>query len=317
MRPIEVAKTDFKMRKEIKIGLFTIGTLVLLYFGVNFLKGKDLFNRSRTYYAYYENVSGIQISSPIIIQGINAGTVTGIKFRPDLDNSVEIRFNIKSEYKVPDNSVVRLFSNGFIGGKALEIALGNSPSYLPDGATIQSESETSLLEVAGSELDYFKQRLYEIVNSLDLTLKSVNSILTENSGKIAGTMEGLEKGAQAFGSKGEELKAIIDNINRLTKTLADNSSKIDTTMTNLQSVSGALAEADLATTVKQLNLAIDEINKTLVAVNSPDGSIGMLMTDKALYEGLTEASQKLASLLGDIEQNPKRYVQFSLFGGDK
>lgn len=303
-----------KIRKEVKIGIFTVMILALLYWGVNFLKGRDLFNRSLTYYAYYDNVSGIQISSPIIIRGINAGTVTGIKFRPDLNNAVEVRFDIKSAYRIPDNSIVRLFSNGIMGGKALEVELGNSPNYLPDGATVRSASESSFLELAGSELDYFKQKLNQLINSLDLTLTSVNTILTENGGKIAGTLEGLRKGAAAFGSKGEELKSIMDNINQVTQTLAENSGRIDATMANIESVSGELAEADIAGTVASLNQAIEELNVTLQAVNSTDGTIGMLINDDALYESLSQASANLASLLEDLQANPKRYVHFSLFG---
>lgn len=303
-----------KIRREVKIGIFTVAILALLYWGVNFLKGRDLFNRSLTYYAYYDNVSGIQMSSPIIIRGINAGTVTGIKFRPDLNNAVEVRFDVKSAYRIPDNSVVRLFSNGLMGGKALEVELGDSPNYLPDGATVRSASETSFLELAGSELDYFKQKLNRLINSLELTLSSVNTILTDNSGRIAGTLEGLRKGAAAFGSKGEELRQIIDNINEVSETLAANAGRIDATMANIESVSGELAGADIGQTVKTLNGAIEELNTTLKAVNSTDGTIGMLINDPSLYDSLSQASANLAGLLEDLQNNPKRYVHFSLFG---
>ena len=281
-----------KMRKEVKIGIFTVAILALLYWGINFLKGRDLFNRNMTYYAYYDNVSGIQMSSPIIVQGIRVGAVTGIKFRPDLNNTVEVKFDVKSAYRVPDNA-------------------------LPDGATIRSESETSFLELAGSELDYFKQKLDQLISSLDLTLTSLNSILVDNSGSIAGTLEGLRRGAEAFGAKGEEIRSIIDDINEVTGALAANSERIDNTMANIENVSGALAEADLSQTVAKLNGAIDELTATLAAVNSTEGSIGLLMNDRALYDSLAEASENLSSLLEDLQNNPKRYVHFSLFGGGK
>lgn len=306
-----------KIRKEVKIGIFAIVIMAILYWGINFLKGKDLFNRTNTFYAYYENVSGIQNSSPIIIRGINAGLVTGIKFRPDMNNSVEVRFDVKSAYKIPDNSIVKLFSNGIIGGKALEIVLGDSQNYLPDGATIKSESESSLLEIAGSEIDVIKNQLYGIMNELDLTLKNVNGILGDNKERIAGTMEGLEKGAQAFGSKGEDLKQIIDNINKVTRALSDNSGKMGSAITNLETISGDLAEADLGATVRKLNETVSGLNEVLVAVNASEGTAGMLLKDKALYESLTQASENLASLLENLQANPKRYVHFSLFGGGK
>ncbi len=306
-----------KIRKEVKIGVFTVVILAMLYLCINFLKGKDLFNRSTTYYAYYDNVSGIQLSAPVIIKGINAGSVRGIKFRPDLDNSVELKLEIRSTYEVPDNSVVRLFSNGLMGGKALEIELGDSPNLLPDGATMLSQSETSILDVAGSELDFFKQRLSELMNSLDAALNGLNSIMTGNSDAIAGTLEGVEKAARALGDSGEDLRDIIDNVNRVTAAFADNSGKIDSTLVSLQSVSANLAEADLAATVARLDSVLDELDTALAAVNSSQGSAGMLINDKELYESLTEASGNLAALLEDLKQNPKRYVHFSLFGGGK
>lgn len=314
-RTVKEKTMKFKMRKEVKIGIFTVVILAVLYWGVNFLKGIDLFNRSNTYYAYYENVSGIQMSSPIIIHGINAGTVTGIKFRPDLGNTVEVKFDIKASYRIPDNSVARLFTNGLMGGKALEVELGDSSELLPDGATMLSESETDLLEMAGSELDFFKQRLSKLINTLDVTLQGVGSLIEENRGAIAGTLEGVRKGAQTFGDKSEELAAIIDDIGAVTGTLAANSQRIDSTMYNLNEVSSALAEADLAATVARLDEAVGQINELLAAVNAGEGSLGMLLNDTELYDSLAEASGNLASLLEDLEQHPGRYVHFSVFGG--
>ena len=121
----------------------------------------------------------------------------------------------------------------------------------------------------------------------------------------------------AIGAKGEEIRSIIDDINEVTGALAANSERIDNTMANIENVSGALAEADLSQTVAKLNGAIDELTATLAAVNSTEGSIGLLMNDRALYDSLAEASANLSSLLEDLQNNPKRYVHFSLFGGGK
>lgn len=302
------------IRKEAKIGIFTVVILVLLYFGINFLKGRDLFNKSMTYYAYYDNVNGIKVSSPIIIKGINAGTVTGITYRPDMDGDVELRFTVKSSYRIPENSVAKLFTNGIMGGKALEIVLGNSTEYLPDGATIRSENETSVFDLAGSELDYFKQKLDGLINSLDNTLTGINSLLNDNSAQIAGTFEGLRQSVAAFGAKGEDIKEIIDSINEIMRTVADNSERIDTAISNFESVSNELAEAGLANTVSNLDSVLLELDATLASLNSTNGSLGKLMNDTALYDSLTQASANLASLLEDLKANPKRYVHFSVFG---
>ena len=147
-----------KMRKEVKIGIFTVAILALLYWGINFLKGRDLFNRNMTYYAYYDNVSGIQMSSPIIVQGIRVGAVTGIKFRPDLNNTVEVKFDVKSAYRVPDNSVVRLFTNGIMGERPSKSSWAIRPMRFPTVRPYGRRAKRAFWSLAGSELDYFKQK---------------------------------------------------------------------------------------------------------------------------------------------------------------
>ena len=111
------------MRKEIRIGIFGLIIIFLLIWGINFLMGRDIFRSNHTYYAYYESVDGIQVTSPIIIRGIAVGSVTKIHFRPDMGNKVELQLSVKKEYNIPDNTVARIASNGIIGGKAIFLEL--------------------------------------------------------------------------------------------------------------------------------------------------------------------------------------------------
>lgn len=302
------------MRKEFKIGIFAVVILAVAYWGINFLKGRDLFNRSNTYYAYYDDVGGIQMSSPVIIKGVNAGMVTGIKYRPDLGGDVEIMFDVRSEYDIPVNSVAKLFSNGIMGGKAIEIELGDAADCLPEGATIRSVSESGLLDMASGDVGQLIRKLDRVAGSLDVTLTSINAILDDNSGRIAGLFDGLSRGAEAIGDKGEAIGAIIDDVNAVTGALAANAGQIDTAMVNLRTVSDELAAADLAATVEGLNDALTQLNGVLAMANSRDGSLGLLLNDTALYDSLASASSNLSALLADLKQNPKRYVHFSLFG---
>lgn len=306
-----------KIRKEARIGLFAVLILLLLYCGVNFLKGRDLWNRNMTYYAYFDNVNGLQLSSPIIIKGISVGQVTGITFRPDLDNRVEVRFDVRSEYRIPDNSIVRLYTNGLMGGKAFEIELGDSVDALPDGATIRAESKPGLFEIDGSEIDYYKEQIGALINSLDRVTSSLNKLLSENSEQIAGAFVGLRQGVESFARKGEEIGQIIDHVNTVTATLADGSERIDSTLTDLKKVSGQLAEADLGQTMNDLDRAVEELNRLLAAANSPEGSLNRFLSDGALYDSLTQASSNLSALLRDVKENPQRYVHISVFGGNK
>ncbi len=306
------------MRKEVKIGIFAVVAIFALYWGINFLKGRDLFNLNRTYYAYYDNVNGIQITSAVVVKGISIGSVTKIEFRPDMDNVVQVQLSVKSAYHIPANSVARIASTGIIGGKAIEIVLGDDGTYLKDGAVIRSENEKGLFGSESSDMDYMMEKLGSILSSLDGALKSIDAVLGENGGSLGNTLANIESVSatldRTVGAKAGDLAVIIDDLKVFSDMLAENSAHIGGMMANLDEFSSSLAEVDMAATVGRLDAAADGINETVAALNSGDGSLGMLLNDAALYESLSQASANLATLLADMEANPKRYVHFSLFG---
>ena len=304
-----------KIKKEVKIGVFGLLMLFLLYWGVNFLKGKDLFSSNWTFYAYYESVDGIQVTSPIIIRGISVGSVTKISFKPEMNNKVELQLSVKKEYSIPENTIARIASNGIIGDKAIFLELGSSPKLLEDNGVITAETERSILAVAGGEFDYFKQKIDDLLRSLDKTLQGVNAILGEDGGSIKGSLDNIESITaqldRTVKDKADSIGLVIDNLTAFSTMLASNSSRITNIMSDLEEFSGSLSETDVAGMVSSLNIAVDNINR---AVSSSDGSLGLLLNDRALYDSLTVASANLSSLLADLEQNPGRYVHFSLFG---
>lgn len=306
------------MRKEIKIGIFGLLALFALYWGVSFLKGRDLFKQNNTFYAYYDNVSGIQMTTPVMIRGINIGAVTRITFRPDLDNMIQVQMSVKSNYNIPDNSVARIVSTGIIGGKAIELELGNSTTYLEDGATITAQVEASILDVVGSEFDYFKLKVSDLLSGLNNALEGLNAIIGHDGGSIKRLLVNVESISATLdttiSSKADSLALIIDNLTEFSNMLAANSSRLDNTLTNVERASGSLAEADIAGLAGRLSATVESINGTL---NSTDGTLGLLLNDRGLYDSLVSASSNLTSLLADLEKNPKRYVHFSLFGGGK
>lgn len=306
------------MRKEIKIGIFALAAIFALYWGINFLKGKDLFRLNRTYYAYYTNVSGIQITSPVIIKGISIGSVTEIEFRPDMDNVVQVKLSVKSGYDIPANSVARIASTGIIGGKAIELDLGDSDIILEDGAAIRSQDEQGIFGSEGFDMDMITKKLTSILTSLDSTLKNIDRVLGDNGQTIDSTLAHIESVSASIdrtvSSKADSLALIIDNLTAFSDMLADNSAHIGGIMANIDEFSASLAEVDIAATATKLNEAADGINEAVTTLNSGEGSLGLLLRDKALYESLSQASANLATLLADLEANPNRYVHFSLFG---
>ena len=310
-----------KMKREVKIGLFAVITLLALYWGINFLKGRDLFNRNMTYYASYEQVNGVQGSSAIFIKGVKVGAVTKILFDPSRSNKVVLELNIKSKYRIPDNSEALIFSDGMLGGKALEIKMGNSPKYLEDGDTLRSAVDKDFLEMAGSEFEGIKQKANLLADNINTTLESLNKVLTENAANINATMTNLAdmSGAlkEVVKSEQDNLRSIIGNVNDLTTVLKNNSSKIDRIIANVEGFSDSLKNTNVPQLVNELSGTVSELNALVGRINRGEGSLGKFMQNDALYDSLVTASGNLARLLDDVKANPGRYIHISVFGGGR
>ena len=309
------------MKREVKIGLFAVLTLLALYWGINFLKGRDLFNQNMTYYASYDQVNGVQGSSAVFIQGVKVGAVTDIIFDPTRSDKVILELNIKSKYRIPDNSEALIFSDGVLGGKALEIRMGNSSTYLENGDTLHSAVDKGFLEVAGSEFEGMKQKATVLMNNINTTLESLNKVLADNSANINETVSnlagisGVLEEVMLDGKK--DLRGIIQNIHLLTATLEDNASKVDRIIANVEGFSDSLNRSNVPQLVNELTVTASELNAVIGKINSGEGSLGRLMQDDALYDSLVTASGNLARLLEDVKENPGRYIHISVFGGGR
>lgn len=307
-----------KIRREIRVGIFAIVTLLALYWGFNFIKGSDMLGRNNTYYAVYDQVGGIQKASGIMVKGYKVGVVTDIIFDPSVSDKVAVEMSIRSKFKLPTDSRARMFSDGIMGGRAIEIILGESPDHLRSGDTMRSETGLGLLEVAGSEFDALKQKAGGLVNDLTTTLANINSILTGNETALSNTLRNISQMSSTLNhvvqSQSGSLKEIISDMNSISSTLKANSENIGGIIGNVEQVTGNLSEADLASTVNNLASTLDEFNRTLAAANAGEGTLGKILKDESLYDSLNQTAENLAILLEDLKANPGRYVQFSVFG---
>ena len=176
------------MRREVKIGIFAVLMIGALWAGIRFLKGFDIFSRNAVYYAAYDQVDGVQNASPILIRGVKVGAVTDISFDPSIGNEVVLQLTIQRKYRIPSNSEARIYSNSIMGAKAIEIALGDAGTYLQSGDTLCSSRSKGLMDMAGSELEFFKQKMSQVVGDLSRTMDNLNLIMEQNAANIEGTM---------------------------------------------------------------------------------------------------------------------------------
>lgn len=168
------------MRREVKIGIFAVLMIGALWAGIRFLKGFDIFSRNAVYYAAYDQVDGVQNASPILIRGVKVGAVTDISFDPSIGNEVVLQLTIQRKYRIPSNSEARIYSNSIMGAKAIEIALGDAGTYLQSGDTLCSSRSKGLMDMAGSELEFFKQKMSQVVGDLSRTMDNLNLIMEQN-----------------------------------------------------------------------------------------------------------------------------------------
>ena len=305
------------MKREVKIGIFAVAMIGVAWGGIRFLKGFDILGGNTEYYAAYDQINGVQSASPIMMKGVKIGTVTGIAFDPAKGDKVVLRLTIKRQYRIPEDSEAKIVSNGLMGAKAIEVAYGASPVYLHGGDTLRSGRDRDLMDVAGSELDFLKQRLSQVTSDLTRTLDNVNRLLEANTDNITGTLGHLNDLSGDLASllcaEQQHLRTAIGGLAEFSGMLGENAGRVDSIVGNLNSFTAQLAEEQLA---RKLGQAADDLTSLLARIERGDGTVGRLMTDPQLYESLNEATGNLAVLLEDLKKYPARYVHFSLFGRD-
>ena len=285
------------MKREVKIGIFAVAMIGVAWAGIRFLKGFDIFSRNVEYYAAYDQINGVQNASPIMMKGVKIGSVTGLSFDPARSDKVVLRFTIKREYRIPTDSEAKIFSNGLMGAKAIEITYGTADTYLHKGDTLRSSRDRDLMDVAGSELDFFKQKVSQLTGDLSRALGNLNS--------VTGDM------AQILSAEKNNLKSALENLSKFSDMLGDNAQRVDSIIGNVDRVVAQFSEEEFAVKLSQ---TVGHLDDLVARIAQGEGTVGKLMNDPELYDSLNRASENLSALLADVKQYPGRYVHLSLFG---
>ena len=296
----------YRMKREVKIGIYAVAILLASWAGIRFLSGMDIFGRSKTYHAYYEQVNGLQKAAPVVIRGVVVGQVTDIAIAENKPGFVDVSFSVERKYDIPSDSEASMHSAGLMGGKAIELRLGTSAELLSSGATIASSVVPDMMESVGGMLGDLKTKLESLLDNLNNTVSSVEGLLDDNSKSITAAIKSLKSVLAEL-----ERSKIVENLDSFTGTLKQNGPHIDSIVADVNKLTGELAEKNVGA---ELSAAVAELNTLLSQINKGEGSVGKLVNDKVLYEKLAEASNNLSTLLADIKENPKRYINIRVFG---
>ncbi len=305
------------MKREAKIGIFGVAMILLAWGGIRFLSGLDVFARNVEYVAVYDQVNGVQEASAVMMKGVKVGTVSAIELNPAVSDKVAIHLLIKRAYRIPTDSEARIFSDGLMGGKAIEIVLGQATTCLEQGDTIFSSRSRDLMDVAGSELDFFKQKFAVIADDLSRTLNSLNRILEQNTAHLNQTMGNLDRlsgdAADLLAREKEHLAEAVAGFSEFATMLGESAPKVDSL---LGGVNNLVTKLDQEQVAEKLASTISSLEEVLAEIEGGEGTIGRLMSDEQLYKNLVLAGENLALLLEDLKTNPARYVHLSVFGKD-
>lgn len=288
-----------------------IVAIALLIFGYNFLKGKNLLEDSRTFYAVYDQVEGLNASSAVTINGLQVGSVSKIDIREDA--KLVVTMNIKNEYPFSETSVAEIYGGDLIGGKSVAIVPDfESKTIAKSGDTLKGKIEIGLLELVNDQLSPLQKKIEDGVSSVDTLLNSINYIMDEKTNKS------LKNSILSFNETINQLNSTSKEINSLIRT---NSDDFTNTMSNLSEVSekfnvisDSLSKIEFNKMVKDLETSLAQVKNITSKIDQGEGSLGKLINDEKMYTNLENATKQMEELLQDMKLNPKRYVHFSVFG---
>jgi phospholipid/cholesterol/gamma-HCH transport system substrate-binding protein len=315
------------IKKEVKTGILAVVALGMMIYGLNFLKGINMFSKTKKVYAVYTDVQGIVPANPVMVNGFRVGQVNDIEIRPDATGKIVITMLItNTDVKIPKNSVAKIFSDGLLGSKAITLDLGNSADYIKDGDTLKSSVEQSIKDQVSQQVLPLKAKAEELISSIDSTVAIVQGIFnlkTRNnlSQSIESINISLKNLSSTTGSlddlmttQKKTIADILGKIDEIAGALAKNSKQLGNAINNFSTISDSLAKANLKGTINNADSALYYTAQLLEKINKGKGSLGMLANDSTLYKRLSGASDNLGKLLEDMRLHPQRYVHFSLFG---
>lgn len=301
-----------KVSREIKTAILVIASILLFIWGYSFLKGRDLLTNYQTFYVVYDNVEGLAPSAPVTISGLIVGKINSITLR-ESDAKLVVEITLKDDFPISKSSVVNIYEPGIIGGKQVQIIPNlEDRNMAQSGDTLAGRIVPGMAALLGEKLTPLQEKVERTIVSADSVLTSLNKVLD------AKTRANLRNSIANLNATLAEFNEASKNVNGM---LAENRSKISSTMTNLDNasanfskISDTIANANIGKSIRSLENTLVKVNSMITEMESGKGTLGKLMNDESLYNNLTKSSRELELLLQDLRLNPTRYINISVFG---
>ena len=311
-----------KYSKEIKAGLIAVLAIVGFVFLFQFMKGKSFFVSDNIFYAKFDNVDGLQASNPISINGLKVGQVD--KIIPVTGKDGKLHFVVKllidKIYGCSKNSTAEIFEPGIMSGKEMRVNLVyDNASFAKTGDTLKGTSQLSLMSNLSSQVGPVKDQLQSVLAKVDSTVAATNKILDEqNRREIKALLASLNQTVASFKQTSDNTNKLISNNQKGIENVVSNANETMKSAKIAVDKYGNVAEnidvKKLNVTVEKLSDVSNKLSSVIDGINNGQGSLGKLTKDEALYNNLNETSNNLNLLIKDLKENPKRYINISVFG---
>ena len=303
----------FRLSRMQAIGLFVLLTLIATFAVINFLRGEDIFNRSSSYYAVYDQVDGLTVTGPVYLRGYKVGMVEDIVYNPQ-QNNFEVELKVKSQFEIPANSTAEVYSADIMGARAVRINMGDSQQMLQSGDTLCAAIQPDMISTVLGQIEPLKEQAEELMENMNRTLESVNQLLDSTSRvEIQSSLKHLNRTlanaaslSRTLDNISPELVEIVKNLEVLSKGLGESTDEIKGSLENVNAITSSLSKAELDKTIESLrNLSEKSQN--------PNGSVGKLLSTDSLHNAVNALVNDVDKLVKGITENPKKYIKVSVF----
>lgn len=306
-----------KISKEAKIAILAIVSATILYFGLKFLKGSELFSSYNKFYVVYENVDGLTPSNKVLINGYPVGQIDNIRLIQNRNNELLVGLSIDDDVLIGESAAAVLITSDLLGGKAIELEVGDISKPLENGDTLIAKKEQGIAELV-------QAKTLPIVDKLDSTLIRINYILgtfVKDTSRVSNAMASLEQSTltveDIIQENRQDLGATIDNLKRLTDALSDTNKGVGPLMIKLNNLADSLNQIELKKSMNQFDQTIQNLQELTARINKGEGNVGKLLNEDSVYINLNQTIADLDSLVVDMKANPSRYINFSIIGGGR
>jgi len=291
--------------KEVKIAIAGIIGVVVLFYGLQFLKGLSIFSNNDAYYVTFSDVTGVSASTPVYANGYKVGVVEEVDYDYAPQSKIVAVVGLDKQMRLPRGSHAEI-SSDLLGNIKINLVLGDDPlNMIAVGDTIPGATELGMMGKLGAMMPTIEA----IMPKLDSIMTSLNALLADPA--LRNTLHNVEGMTGNLNATSKELQTLSASLNRQMPAMMN---KANGVLDNTQQLTGNLAAVDVAGMTASINQTLDNVQELTNKLNSNEGTLGLLMHDASLYRNLTNTMADADSLLIDLKSHPKRYVHFSVFG---